>query len=148
MQFAETQKGAAEGTMIKIGKVVAAIVMLLDVAAKVACAAEPGVIVLACDGMMTTTDGQHQNAPQAVNQVGVVVNLTEGTVSFAGSIAHIDSVDAAFISFGTDEVLREEVPHRATGDIDRVTGAMSAATISGTVLSSYELACKAASRAF
>lgn len=78
----------------------------------------------------------------------MVVNLAEGTVSFAGSVARIDSADAAIISFGTDDVLREEVPRRATGDIDRVTGKMSAVTINGTALSSYELACKAAGRAF
>jgi hypothetical protein len=137
-----------EGMMIKIGKVITTIVMLLFVAAKVARAAEPSVIVLACDGIMTMTVGEHQSPPQPVNKVGVIVNLTEGTVSFAGSVAHIDSVDTAVISFGTDDVLREEVPHRATGDIDRVTGVMSAATINGTVLSSYELACKAASRVF
>jgi hypothetical protein len=133
--------------MIKISKVITTIVMPI-VAAKIASAAEPSVIVLACDGMMTMTVGTHQSPSQPVNKVGVVVNLTEGTVSFAGSVAHIDSVDTAVISFGTDDVLREEVPHRATGDIDRVTGKMSAATINGTVLSSYELACKAASRVF
>src|SRR5579872_6326040 len=132
--------------MIEIGKVIAA--MLLIVAAKVASAAEPSVIVLACDGMMTMTVGEHQSAPQPVNKVGVVVDLTEGTVSFAGSVAHIDGVDTAVISFGTDDVLREEVPHRATGVIYRVTGAMSAATINGAALSSYELACKAAGGVF
>lgn len=134
--------------MIKIGKVIAATVMLLIVAAKIACAAEPSVIELACDGMMTMTVGEHQSPSQPVNKVGVVVNLTGGTVSFAGSVAHIDSADTAVISFGTDEVLREEIPYRAMGHIDRVTGMMSAATINGTVLSSYELACKAASRPF
>jgi hypothetical protein len=133
-----------ELTMIAIGKAIAAIVMLLIVAAKIACAAEPSIIELACDGMMTMTVGEHQSPSQPVNKVGVVVNLTEGTVSFAGSVARIDSIDAAIISFGTDEVLREEVPRPATGNIDRVTGMMSAATINGTELSSYELACKAA----
>ena len=131
---------------IKIRKVITAIVMLLTVAAKMAPAAEPSIIELECDGMMTVNEHQAQSQP--VNKLGVVVNLTEGTVSFAGSVAHIDSADAAIIAFGTDEVLREEVPRRATGNIDRVTGAMSAATINGTVLSSYELVCKPARRVF
>jgi hypothetical protein len=51
------------------------------------------------------------------------------------------------ISFGGD-ALQGDPQLRATGDIDRVTGMMSAATVNGIIVTSYNLLCKPTTRLF
>jgi hypothetical protein len=67
--------------------------------------------------------------------VEVVIGLAEHTVSFAGYVAHIENVEGANVFLGGGE-------DRATGDIDRVAGIMSATTVSGNAGTAYELFCK------
>ena len=74
--------------------------------------------------------------PEPISELGVVVNLAEGTVSFTGYVAPIVA-DAAVISFES-----EDPSVLAAGDIDRVTGEMTAVTGRGVVVISYELLCK------
>jgi hypothetical protein len=104
-----------------------------------ALATEPTVITLSCGGTVKTNVGKNEGQRKAINKTGVVVDLAEHTVSFAGYVAHIENVDGANVFFGGGE-------DRATGDIDRVTGVMSATTVSGDVGTSYELFCTPVTR--
>jgi hypothetical protein len=55
------------------------------------------------------------------------VNLNEGTVSFLGYFAHINSADAAYVQFGGKlSASSSKVPNNIMGEIDRVTGRMEA----------------------
>ena len=107
--------------------------LYLLVAGAYAQAADPTVINFSCGGTVKTDD---EGQRVAVNKVGLVVDLAEHTVSFAGFVAHIQNLDGANVFFGGGE-------DRATGDFDRVTGVFSATAVSGNVGKSYELFCKA-----
>jgi hypothetical protein len=118
-------------------------------------AAEATVITLTCDGKKT--DAKASDAkPEPVEKLGLVVNLGERTVSgFAGIIARIAKVDAAHISFGSTVKrsllnFRSEPAASVTiiGDIDRVTGTVSATVMTTATASSYDLSCKPTSRLF
>ena len=100
-------------------------------------ATEPTVITLSCDGTVKTNVGNNEGQRKTINKVGVVVDLAEQTVSFAGYVAHIENVDAAAVFFGGSE-------DHATGDIDRASGVMSATAVKGNLATSYELFCKSA----
>jgi hypothetical protein len=103
------------------------------------------------------TDAKASDAkPEPVEKIGLVVNLGERTVSgFAGIVARIAKVDAAHISFGST-VKRSLLSFRSEpaasvtvmGDIDRVTGAVSATIMTTATASSYDLICKPTSRLF
>jgi len=106
--------------------------------AQCALAAEPRVITLSCNGTITdkTTNtplpADHQPKPV---EMGVVVNLDEQTVSFEGYVVPINSVDAAIITFGGEQVgpiaqLARSQGYRQVirGSLDRVTGHMDANT--------------------
>jgi hypothetical protein len=99
----------------------------------------PAVITLSCDGTVKTNVGNNEGERKAINKVGVVVDLAEQTVSFAGYVAHIENVDTSIVFFGVGE-------DHATGDIDRASGVMSATTVEGNLATSYELFCKPATR--
>jgi hypothetical protein len=98
-----------------------------------------GVITLSCDGTAKTNVGNNEGQRKAINKVGVVVDLAEQTVSFAGYAAHIENVDAAIVFFGGGE-------DHATGEIDRASGVMSATAVKGNLATSYELFCKPVTR--
>jgi hypothetical protein len=134
-------------TMTDIIKIAAIAVLPLLLAGYYAQAAEPTVITLSCDGTVKINVGKNEGQLESINKVGVVVDLAKHTVAFAGNVAHIDSVDAAVISFGGD-ALQGDPQLRATGDIDRVTGMMSAATVNGIIVTSYNLLCKPTTRLF
>ena len=102
-------------------------------------ASEPTAITLSCDGTVKINVGNNEGQRKAINKVGVVVDFAEQTVSFAGYVAHIENVDAAAVFFGGGE-------DRATGDIDRASGVMSATTVKGNLATSYELFCKPVAR--
>jgi hypothetical protein len=118
-------------------------------------AAETTVITLTCDGKKTDAKASEAK-PEPVEKIGLVVNLGERTVSgFAGIVARIAKVDAAHISFGST-VKRSLLSFRSEpaasvtvmGDIDRVTGAVSATIMTTATASSYDLICKPTSRLF
>ena len=98
-------------------------------------ASEPTVITLSCEGTVKTNVGNNEGQRKVINKVGVVVDLAEQTVSFAGYAAHIENVDAAIVFFGGGE-------DHATGEIDRASGVMSATTVKDNLATSYELFCK------
>jgi hypothetical protein len=62
------------------------------------------VITLSCDGELTyshiTASKRYPGGTEQLPKVGVIVNLNEGTVSFLGYVAHINSADAAYVQFG------------------------------------------------
>jgi hypothetical protein len=105
-----------------------------------ALATEPTVITLSCDGTVKTNVGKNAGQREAINKVGLVVDLAEHTVSFEGYVANIENVDGTYVFFGG------EPSDPTTGDIDRATGLMSATTVNGNVITSYELFCKPANR--
>jgi hypothetical protein len=78
--------------------------------------------------------------------VGLVVNLADRTVSFLGFVAKIDAIDAANITFTGDNSKPYAV--LVTGDIDRVTGAVSAVIATSATTDSYDLLCKLTNRLF
>lgn len=112
--------------------------------------AETTMLTLSCDGKFNM-GGDHS---EPVSNMGLVVDLTAGTVSgFSGVVAQINRIDAAGISFsGTGNVSTfKGVPQlqiSVWGDIDRVTGAVSATTSSTASIYTYDLICKPARRLF
>jgi hypothetical protein len=111
------------------------ITALLSLVTCIAQAAEPTIIALSCDGTVKTNVGNNEGPREAINKVGVVVDLAEQTVSFAGYVAHIENVDADVVFFGSGT-------DAAIGDINRASGVMSATAVKGNRATSYELFCK------
>lgn len=121
-------------------------------------AASPQVINLSCKG----TKGilSHYNEPHEPTEQGMTVNLTNGTVSGGwGPVARITNADDATIDFKGrgPEVMGLNAGPPGTvavaGHIDRVTGRASvtyitADTALGTVITLYDLTCKATNRQF
>ena len=98
-------------------------------------ASEPTVITLSCDGTVKTSVGNIEGPRKAINKLDAVVDLAEQTVSFAGFVAQIETIDGAVVFFGSGI-------DPAIGNIDQVTGVMSATTMKGNLATSYELFCK------
>ena len=140
--------------MANIIKITAMALLLLLLARSNAQAAETTVITLSCDG--TITDARARDAkPEPVNKMGLILNLVEQTVSgFAGIVANIDKVDGADILFSGEGNLLAPAGRGSKGsitvigDIDRVTGAVSARTLTTATTYSYDLLCKPANRLF
>src|SRR6516225_845268 len=101
-------------------------------------ASEPTVITLSCDGTVKTSVGNIEGPRKAINKLDAVVDLAEQTVSFAGFVAQIETIDGAVVFFGSGI-------DPAIGNIDQVTGVMSA-TMKGNLATSYELFCKPVTR--
>ena len=102
-------------------------------------ASEPTVITLSCDGTVKTSVGNIEGPRKAINKLDAVVDLAEQTVSFAGFVAQIETIDGAVVFFGSGI-------DPAIGNIDQVTGVMSATTMKGYLATSYELFCKPVTR--
>jgi hypothetical protein len=133
--------------------------ILLAIAALHAQAAETE-ITLSCDGTMkamsdVTPEALEKATPWALKHMGLIANLAGRTVSFGGSVFHIDSVDATKIHFSE---FKESVISSDTistvGDIDRVTGALqfiqttSFPELNERYAYSYDLLCKPTTRQF
>lgn len=84
--------------------------------------------------------------------MGLVTNLAERTVSFSSYVIHIDNVTAANISFSGETATQfggaAGIKITVVGDIDRVTGAMTATTESPIWTDSYDLLCQPARPSF
>ena len=85
--------------------------------------AESTVITLSCDGTVRDTragDGKRE----PINNLGLVANLAEQTVSFSNYVLHIDSVSAANISFSGKTTTQfgghSGIKIAVVGDIDRL----------------------------
>jgi hypothetical protein len=83
---------------------------------------------------------------EPINNLGLVANLAEQTVSFSNYVLHIDSVSAANISFSGKTTTQfgghSGIKIAVVGDIDRVTGAMTATTESPIWTDTYDVLCK------
>jgi hypothetical protein len=91
---------------------------------------EGKVFMLSCDGTLTRTYGANKTAdPEALQKVGVVVNLDEQTVFFLGYVVPIDKVDEASINFGARQIVDYGFSVIITGTLDRLTGRMDATTV-------------------
>lgn len=128
-------------------------------ASGVAHAADAAIVNLSCDGTFGIV-GDQTGTREPVTKMGLVVNLAEHTVLFDGVLAHIDKIDAATISFnGEGDV---SLPGTGTlgkvsvfGEIDRVTGAVSATTANTSAMDNkvvgtenYDLVCRVTKRLF
>jgi hypothetical protein len=101
-------------------------------------ASEPTVVALSCDGTVKTSVGNNEEPRKIINKLDAVVDLAKQTVSFAGFVAQIENIDGAVVfGSGIDP---------AIGNIDQVTGVMSATTMKGNLATSYELFCKPVTR--
>jgi len=109
-------------------------------------AAEPTLLTLSCNGKVTRSTKASEPQPEPINNVGLVVNLADRTVSFLGFVAQIESIDASNVSFHGDSTKPYTV--LVMGDIDRVTGAVSAAILTTGRTDSYDLLCKVTNRLF
>ncbi len=111
---------------------------------------EPKIITMSCDGKMVnarTSDA----TPEPISKLGVVVNLSEKTVSFAGYKARIDNIDAANISFSGERQLYGRIPIAGVsvaGNLDRVTGAMQATIFSTATTFTWDVLCRPTTRLF
>jgi hypothetical protein len=93
---------------------------------------------LSCDGTVKTSVGNNEEPRKIINKLDAVVDLAKQTVSFAGFAAQIENIDGAVVFFGSGI--------SAIGNIDQVTGVMSATTMKGNLATSYELFCKPVTR--
>jgi hypothetical protein len=114
---------------------------------------EPKAITLACDGTMTTMEADSK--PEPANRMGVVVNLVENTVSFGAYVVKIDAVGAANITFSGESKVqlsgvlgKPAVTVSIMGDLDRVTGHLTATQFSPAMTFNFDLICKPAGRLF
>jgi|SRR5271155_3220457 len=119
-----------------MGKITTVVLLALAVMRYVQ-AAEPTVITLSCDG--TVRDSRASvGKGKSIKNMGLVTNLSERT--------------AANISFSgeTTTQLGETAGIKVTvvGDIDRVTGAMTATTESPIWTDTYDLLCQPARPSF
>ena len=127
------------------------VVLLALVAMGHAQAVEPTVITLSCDG--TVRDSRASvGKGKPIKNMGLVANLAERTASFSSYVIHIDNVTAANISFSGDTTTQFGVATgikiTIVGDIDRVTGAMTATTESPLWTDTYDLLCQPARPSF
>ena len=98
-------------------------------------ATEATVIDFSCEGKITSALSEK---PEPTHNVGLVVNLVEKTVSFAGYVAPFNKVDAANIYFSGTSADRYGISVTVAGNVDRVTGAVDA-TIASTAGSAKTL---------
>jgi hypothetical protein len=117
-------------------------------------AAEPTMLTFSCDGTIADAKAS-ESKPERVTKMGLIVNFAERSVSGFNIVAHIDRVDDASISFGGEGNLPPLPGARSTpvsmtvmGSIDRVTGAVSATTLTTATMYTYDLLCKPVKRLF
>ena len=142
--------------------VIAILLALLSTAGQYLPAAEnePNA-VLSCDGTLTPTYGETKPAdPQPIENMSVVVNLDERTVSFMGYVTRVKDVDAATVSFGSKQIGGLDLDYSIIigGNLDRVTGHMDATTTTldltkqphdpNAVVIRYDVLCKVTNRVF
>jgi hypothetical protein len=101
--------------------------------------AEATILTLPCDGTMTNLTWTSNHKPEPVTNMGLVVNLSEGTVTGFAFPARIYKTDATRVEFKG-----ESGNWSVWGTIDRITSTVKATT---TVLypisvHSWDLICK------
>ncbi len=111
--------------------------------------AEPMIVTLSCDGKVE--DLKRHTDDEAISKLGVVVNLGEQNVSFNGYVIPIKKVDAATVYFegkSQQQTYGVTTETDVTGSVDRITGAMTASTMTTAVWLEWELYCKSVTRVF
>src|SRR5271163_1320783 len=107
------------------------VILLALAGIRYAQAAEATVITLSCDGTLRES-GARVGKAKPVKNMGVIANLAEKVVSFSSYGVHIDDVTAADITFSGETTTQfggaAGIKITVVGDIDRVTGAMTATT--------------------
>src|SRR5262245_50949427 len=99
------------------------------VAAVVSCAqAQTTTLIFACEGKLTGS-AISEDKPEALHNVGLVVNLKDRTVSFGGFVAPFNKVDEANIYFNGTNKDQYGISTMVDGSLDRVTGAVNAMII-------------------
>ena len=83
----------AHATMSNITKITL-MMLALVLAGRYAQAAEPTMLILSCDGKVTTQIKGGEPEIQPVNNTGLVVNFANRTVAFWGWTAKIESIDS------------------------------------------------------
>jgi hypothetical protein len=90
---------------------------------------EPNVITWSCEGVLTPIYGANKpQAPQLLQNTGMIVNLDDQTVFFMGYLVPIQSVDEANINFGGMQVVDYGFNVAIRGHVDRLTGRVDATT--------------------
>jgi hypothetical protein len=121
------------------------VILLALAAMRHAQAAEPTVITLSCDGTIRDSRASVRKV-KPIKNMGVVANLADKTVSFSSYVIRIDNVTAANISFSGETTTQvggaAGIKITVVGDIDRVTGAMTATTESPIWTDTYDLLCQ------
>jgi ethanolamine utilization microcompartment shell protein EutS len=106
-------------------------------------AAQTAVLNLACDGSVAMGAAR----PEPMNNLGVVVDLAQRTVTFSGLVARITEANSAMIAFRNDSGDGAIV----SGTLDRVTGALvatSAGSVDKPTVADWNLRCRLATRGF
>jgi hypothetical protein len=137
--------------MIKIAKILVLGFLPLFLAAQVAEADESVMIVLSCSGTSKYMTAPEGSAPEQISNFGLVVNLSQKTVAFAGYVVPIETADETNVSFKGEQKLGEHLPsYTISGDIDRITGAVTVRMLHERVEldTIWELLCKPAKRLF
>jgi len=101
--------------------------------------AEATILSLSCDGTMTNLAWNSDHKPEPVTNMGLVVNLSEGTVTGFAFPARIYKTDATRVEFKG-----ENGNWSVWGSIDRVTSTVKASTtvLYPTSIHSWGLVCK------
>ena len=111
-------------------------------------------LTLACQGMVTVTTSMPNKPttyePPEPISMGIILNLTDRTVSGLGSPVTIDSIEDVNIQFSRSD---EKIGYRVSGSINRVTGdteitKMDVSKALGTRSDYYLLQCRPTQRMF
>jgi hypothetical protein len=114
-------------------------------------AAETAVLTLSCDGTVTRLEVTGDYKPERVANMGLLVNLPEGTITGFVHAARIDNISEVLVDFSGNSGNAWSV----YGSMDRITGRVTANTASrdsktGTLIDErqWDLLCKPAKRLF
>jgi hypothetical protein len=98
--------------------------------------AQPKTVTLACEGTRKLVSSQQQTPISA----SIIIDLTSQTGEFDGHPIRFSSVTDTHVSFNGDN--SDAPAYRASGTIDRVTGAVVAFVESHERQEMYSLKCK------
>jgi hypothetical protein len=116
-------------------RVMGTFVLAVALLPRVDAVAQTSVLTLSCDGVMKNARSTDEEKGERITNMGLVVDLTKRTVSgLGGVVARINRVDDAGVSFsGEADMMLGGRPigekMTVTGEIDRVTGAVQAMTL-------------------
>jgi hypothetical protein len=129
-------------TLLSLIKITVLVSLAALVASPGKAAADPTIITLSCDGTTTSLPAEKQDP---VAKVGVVVNLAQRDISFAGYTIPITKMDTTTIGFEGDLKRMDfnlALNTSVAGHVDRVTGAFNATIFKGLTWTDWKLSCK------